>query len=1488
LTDGEIYELVKNFSHCSENYELKTAFLISSEQLVARTTCKFFVKPVLYVNGIRAPSELITQSKVTLTTVDSENVQSKKVYSDLEVPDAANAIPVMFEVPLNLKRVMVEFNAVVVSVEDEKINLRSDFTLDVNPSLGNSNVVSSAFLTRIDNQFLIQMRGINGEPICKQIVEVKCKSSLTSTISTEKLQTDEKGQIHLGSLENIEILTLIVKKDPSSESYDWNLSSFTEKINYPSLIRLCEGDEFSLPVAPSSFHSNNLWFCSFSENYLIEDLTSKLPFKAETSCIVLNDLPAGSYQLQFRSGELIQVEVLEGLHLGRHFILQDKQAEVTNEDYQTIGISSITREPSEVLVDLSGKFDENSVVFGYFFNFFSPDLLQVFSSLLSLNKPSVSQTFQFSSSKNMYLPSAQLDEEYQYVIDRKSHSRFIGSTLDKPQLLLKRFFMTDTKTETQQARPGDMFQDKSLERACMMQSAKRSVCPRRDIIMQKGISIPFDFLTNPAVLLSSKVTKGRASFSVPGNFYNFIAFAYNSASSAFKHISLCPEISVRDLRLKTSAKDSTEVFNSRAVFPGETMKLQDFNSTSLEVVDNFSDLMKIVKTLAKTSGYGNNFELCDLVADWHRLSFEKKKESFDKFVSHELNLFIYKRDPKFFEQVVKPFVLCKMQKDFVDRFLCGFDLKEEERFDRIVKMNLLEMVLLVERIKENNQDLAKRVVNMLKDKAKAQKLDEKVRIIRIQAVLSANSTARDNRRDLKSSSSSEEGASYGGRGGGGGESEMMCEAEMMCEDEDEDIPRPKIMYCYKNDESDDSLRQKKSRVSAMRDRQALPKYYKKLDETKEFKETYYYNSKSVPILDSVQLYSEISESLLNNTPWLSESIIHSFSSESEILLAFTFASIESRASRPNIKIVDNEWSLTCESPVLVFYRELGNSKLNLNPLIFMGCNYFELSEEEVKQFVKEKIYRCSYTITNTTANQLQLTVLTQAPEGSISLKPEIPSKTHFVSLKPYTTRSIYIFFYFPFSGDFTHVPGNVAFNQEICAVVNEKTIHVQDLYKATNFESFKDLVIGGQKELILDFLQKNSLEDSSNGFSLYDILWMMKNQTFWQSVVEIYRKKLVFNYDLWGFAFFHKDSVGVSEYLMNDSYIRSILGYFFSSSLVSTEGEDFRHTEFDPLVNARAYRLGGNQRITNTRFKEVYTQYLKFLSEKPGLNNSDLLCLTQYFIYQERYQEAKELYSRVTLTPSNEHVAFNDLQIQFDYLTCYLDLGKAKDISKLYENHPVPTWHKLFAEVRQLIQEIDSEEQVVLTSKQVEPSLNFTVENDSLSLTYENVSSCVVRIYEIDLEVLFSKTPFLIKDVQGFSYVKPNTQISLELTDSHRVFSLEEFKGKNVLIEVDYKTSTVTKSYFSHLLVVNLVERFGVVKVMSKEHKPRPGCYVKAFVRRTGGQVEFYKDGYTDIRGKFDYVSLNTDSLGTVDKFALLVVDDQLGSTVLEASKPPQ
>jgi hypothetical protein len=54
------------------------------------------------------------------------------------------------------------------------------------------------------------------------------------------------------------------------------------------------------------------------------------------------------------------------------------------------------------------------------------------------------------------------------------------------------------------------------------------------------------------------------------------------------------------------------------------------------------------------------------------------------------------------------------------------------------------------------------------------------------------------------------------------------------------------------------------------------------------------------------------------------------------------------------------------------------------------------------------------------------------------------------------------------------------------------------------------------------------------------------------------------------------------------------------------------------------------------------------------------------------------------------------------------------------------------------------------------------------------------------------------------------------------------------------------------------------------------------------GEVKYYKDGYTDLRGCFDYTSLNTNELDFVDKFSILVLSDEHGALVREAKPPKQ
>lgn len=67
---------------------------------------------------------------------------------------------------------------------------------------------------------------------------------------------------------------------------------------------------------------------------------------------------------------------------------------------------------------------------------------------------------------------------------------------------------------------------------------------------------------------------------------------------------------------------------------------------------------------------------------------------------------------------------------------------------------------------------------------------------------------------------------------------------------------------------------------------------------------------------------------------------------------------------------------------------------------------------------------------------------------------------------------------------------------------------------------------------------------------------------------------------------------------------------------------------------------------------------------------------------------------------------------------------------------------------------------------------------------------------------------------------------------------------------------------------------------------PARNAYVKVYIKLKNGNIEFYKDGYTDRRGKFDYVSLNTGQMQQADDIAILVCSADGDCNVTRASPP--
>ena len=110
---------------------------------------------------------------------------------------------------------------------------------------------------------------------------------------------------------------------------------------------------------------------------------------------------------------------------------------------------------------------------------------------------------------------------------------------------------------------------------------------------------------------------------------------------------------------------------------------------------------------------------------------------------------------------------------------------------------------------------------------------------------------------------------------------------------------------------------------------------------------------------------------------------------------------------------------------------------------------------------------------------------------------------------------------------------------------------------------------------------------------------------------------------------------------------------------------------------------------------------------------------------------------------------------------------------------------------------------------------------------------------------------------------------------------------KNVLVEVRAQGLVRSVQYFANDLAVRFLENFGQVVVTTADGKtPLPKAYVKVFARLPGGTVRFHKDGYTDLRGRFDYASLSDDPNLQAERYAVLVLDERRGAVIREIAPP--
>jgi hypothetical protein len=627
------------------------------------------------------------------------------------------------------------------------------------------------------------------------------------------------------------------------------------------------------------------------------------------------------------------------------------------------------------------------------------------------------------------------------------------------------------------------------------------------------------------------------------------------------------------------------------------------------------------------------------------------------------------------------------------------------------------------------------------------------------------------------------------------------------------------------------------------------------------------------------------------------------------MLALAVLDLPFDAGKPDVKFDGGKMIYTPAGPAIAFHEEVrptGPPGGKLSVLVSQnfyrqGDRYRDEDGERldkfvVGEFVTQAVYGCQVVVTNPSPSRQRLTVLVQVPVGAVPVAGAQYTKSMPLDLEPYRTQTIDYLFYFPRPGRFAHFPVHVAKNEALVASTPAVMFEVVDKPTKPDTESWDYVSQNGTTEQVLAFLNR----ENTSALDLDKIAFRMRDKEVFVSVVDLLRARHVYQPVLWSYGLLHNALPAAREFLLHADTLAAECGGPIESTLLTVDPVArhlYEHLEYKPLVNARAHALGQRRQIVNGRFSEQYHAFLGQLARKPRLGDDDRMAVVYYLLLQDRIDEALATFAEV----SPDRLA---TRLQYDYCAAYLDLfgdepQKARAIADRYAKHPVDRWRNAFAAIVNQIDEAEGkgpkvvdgdnrdQRQAELAAK--EPAFEVTLGTKAVDLNWQNVEAVTVNYYLMDVELLFSRNPFVQQFGSQFASIRPNATrvVPLPAAQGKQAIPLPaELADRNVLVEVSAGGKTRSLPYYANAMDVRLMENYGQVRAADAAGKPLPKVYVKVYARLANGQVKFHKDGYTDLRGRFDYASVSTHEPQPIVRYAVLVLSDDRGALIREANPP--
>lgn len=691
-----------------------------------------------------------------------------------------------------------------------------------------------------------------------------------------------------------------------------------------------------------------------------------------------------------------------------------------------------------------------------------------------------------------------------------------------------------------------------------------------------------------------------------------------------------------------------------------------------------------------------------------------------------------------------------------------------------------------------------------------------------------------------------------------------------------------------------------------------------------------------------------------------------------MLLALAVVDLPLEAEEPTINREKggsgNAVTLTStDTPCMIFVEELVESSL-VSSTLSVHSNYFDPKDdseivygEKVDKFVvgtfeTHRCYGCKSVITNVSSVKQEIEVLLQIPSGSVPVNGSYRTRSVRLELSPFMTERLTFYFYFPSPSpeydDFRCFPVHINKNGKTVAYSLDERLSKMKVVsggdesllsrKAADLKADWNYLCGpnGTAQDIIGFCESNP--------RVYEVEWsklssrLAAEPKFFDALTAVLKERGIYEESVWKYALVSdKGGAELSEFLaMNEKFIKYILPYFSSDAFNFDPFERFHWslTEFAPLISARTHCDGTIQPLSH-KFLDQYAIILLILSFRSasvgGISSADKLVLVQYLLYQERVFEAKRLFESI---PESEGKAISALF--YEYLQCFLLIFDGVDGGPLtavqtkcmsWRAKPLPLEVKaLWQDLEDIAKEVAAPDSVAAVfdddyieaeHKEKTQFLDFSLISKkdlrSLDLSFRNLSACTLNFYAVDLELLFSESPFKADNealANLVATVYPNESMKVSLpkestappdrkfkpTDGnvhHYVDLPERYRGTNCIIEVvadrddDDGVIRSVHPLNDHSMAVQFDRgnAMGQCRVVynnkkDKERFKRPiaGSYCKVYAKdEVTGKAVFYKDGYTDIRGRFSWRNLSTDQLARSSELSMFVQSPENGATVI-------